>query len=72
MRVCLGNEFSTCEKVPGSLKSSVYPKVGFGNECLHTFISLVVYFHVIQKTSTVGLEDLPCTVHRGTAQAEVF
>jgi len=43
--VCLGYEFSTCEKVPCSLKSSVYPKIIFGNEGLHSFISPVVCLH---------------------------
>lgn len=41
--VCLGYEFSTCEKVPWSLKSSVYPKIILGNEGLNSFISLVVH-----------------------------
>lgn len=40
----MGYEFSTCEKVPWSLKFSVYPKIGFGNESLHTFIFLVLGF----------------------------
>lgn len=43
--ICLGYEFSTCEKVPWSLKSSVYPKIVFGNEGLHSFTSLVVRLH---------------------------
>lgn len=41
--VCLGYEFSTCGKVPWSLKSSVYPNIILGNEGLYSFISLVVY-----------------------------
>lgn len=40
--ICLGYEFSTCEKEPWSLKSSVYSKIVFGNEGSRSFISLVV------------------------------
>lgn len=43
--ICLGYEFSTCEKVPWSLKSSVYSEIVFGNEGPQSFISLVVCCH---------------------------
>lgn len=70
--ICLGYEFSICEKEPWSLKSSVYSKIVFGNEGSNSFISLVVCCHCSRKVPLQGgWKYLLFTAHRMATQRDV-